>query len=340
MSSNQKSRLDRFVCCVCIVAASAASVSAQTPSEADSGASNSGSDERPEGAEAPPDSDVEPAPETGPEDDARDTDQDGIPDVVELATGTSPLRVDTDRDGVPDGIEDANQDGIVDEGESDPRRPGLFPGAAPHIPEPMNFDLVRGLGARRGELETNVLVQVRPRRGRFGVTTWAPEVEWAFWDNLAIELELPMTDREVDALKAAFQWTMPSRATRFTHGLQIIGEYLLDAEATEVTALYLAGGRIGHLAMFVMAGARVLLGGESRHEELLLNPSLYYDINEAFTVGVEGNIAWAVQNEWEGLALVQLHWQLARRFRIQIGAGPEWSDGQTGALVVTRLILE
>ncbi|MBX3246016.1 MAG: hypothetical protein KF901_02400 [Myxococcales bacterium] len=276
----------------------------------------------------------------GEDDETRDSDDDGIPDAIEIATGTSPLRADTDRDGVPDGVEDANQDGIVDAGESDPRRPGLFPGGAPHIPEPMNFDLVRGLGARRGEVEANVLVQVRPRRGRFGATTWAPEVEWAFWDGLAIEIELPMVDREVEALKAAFQWTAPSRAERFTHGVQAIVEYLLDADATELTALYLAGGRIGHFALFAMAGARVLVGGETRREELLLNPSVYYDINEAFTIGLEGNIAWAVQNHWEGLALAQLHWQIVRRFRLQIGAGAEWQEGQAGALVVSRLILE
>ena len=39
-------------------------------------------------------------------------------------------------------------------------------------------------------------------------------------------------------------------------------------------------------------------------------------------------------------ALAQLHWQIARRFRVQIGGGVEVEDGKVGAAVVTRWILE
>src|SRR5690606_32012696 len=47
-----------------------------------------------------------------------DTDQDGIPDEVELATGTDPTNPDTDGDGIPDGVEDANKNGVVNAGET------------------------------------------------------------------------------------------------------------------------------------------------------------------------------------------------------------------------------
>ncbi len=56
-----------------------------------------------------------------------DSDGDGIPDEIELATGTDPNNPDTDGDGIPDGIEDANKNGIVDRDangnllETDPR---------------------------------------------------------------------------------------------------------------------------------------------------------------------------------------------------------------------------
>jgi hypothetical protein len=50
-----------------------------------------------------------------------DTDNDGIPDQTEIATGTNPNSYDTDSDGIPDGIEDANQNGSVDYSETDPR---------------------------------------------------------------------------------------------------------------------------------------------------------------------------------------------------------------------------
>ncbi len=46
-----------------------------------------------------------------------------VPDGDLGATGTSPLLPDTDGDGVLDGAEDANQNGVVDPGESDPNDP-------------------------------------------------------------------------------------------------------------------------------------------------------------------------------------------------------------------------
>ncbi|SDE10911.1 Outer membrane protein OmpA [Myxococcus virescens] len=50
-----------------------------------------------------------------------DTDGDGLPDGIEVNTaGTDPLDDDSDDDGILDGNEDANHNGIVDEGETDP----------------------------------------------------------------------------------------------------------------------------------------------------------------------------------------------------------------------------
>ncbi|AKQ69102.1 internalin, putative [Myxococcus hansupus] len=50
-----------------------------------------------------------------------DSDFDGIPDHIEIATGTDPNNPDTDGDGIPDGVEDKNRNGRVDSGETDPR---------------------------------------------------------------------------------------------------------------------------------------------------------------------------------------------------------------------------
>ncbi|MER2564234.1 MAG: OmpA family protein [Myxococcaceae bacterium] len=50
-----------------------------------------------------------------------DTDADGLRDDVEVNGKTNPLLADTDGDGKSDGDEDANHDGVVDPGETDPR---------------------------------------------------------------------------------------------------------------------------------------------------------------------------------------------------------------------------
>jgi hypothetical protein len=59
------------------------------------------------------------------------------------------------------------------------------------IPEPLNFDLVRGLGARQGELEINSLADFPLNNTSNRGVEWAPEIEYALFNNFAIELEFP-----------------------------------------------------------------------------------------------------------------------------------------------------
>ncbi|OQW75225.1 MAG: hypothetical protein BVN35_08975 [Proteobacteria bacterium ST_bin11] len=49
-----------------------------------------------------------------------DFDGDGLSDAQELALGTSSLDLDSDDDGIADGVEDANRNGVVDVGETNP----------------------------------------------------------------------------------------------------------------------------------------------------------------------------------------------------------------------------
>lgn len=281
-----------------------------------------------------------PEAEPGALDPTRDSDRDGVTDVVEARAGTDPMRADSDGDGVPDGIEDRNQDGVVDPGESDPRVHGLFPGQYPHIPEPMVFDLVRGLGATKGELEANVLFVSRLRRGV--PLAWAPEVEFAFAEGHALELELPMVGEELHALKLAVQGTLPEGRRRFIHGWQVIGEYLLDDAEVEATLLYLAGARPwGKLSLFTMLGTRATVGGGPAHFEGLANPSVYYDVNERLTLGVETNVALGPSHGHpDVLVIPQAHVQLTRHLRLQIGGGVEWTAGRASGVLSARVVLE
>ena len=49
-----------------------------------------------------------------------DTDNDGLTDALEGGYCTDSNDADTDDDGILDGVEDANQNGLVDAGETDP----------------------------------------------------------------------------------------------------------------------------------------------------------------------------------------------------------------------------
>jgi outer membrane protein OmpA-like peptidoglycan-associated protein len=51
-----------------------------------------------------------------------DDDNDGLPDLAESLLGTKPNDKDTDDDGLLDGVEDANQNGVLDPGETDATR--------------------------------------------------------------------------------------------------------------------------------------------------------------------------------------------------------------------------
>jgi hypothetical protein len=83
-----------------------------------------------------------------------DSDGDGIPDVLERASGTDPNDGDTDDDGLGDGdtnTEDANADGVVDPGETDPRDAdsdddGIFDGTERGLTAPETADTDVGAG--------------------------------------------------------------------------------------------------------------------------------------------------------------------------------------------------
>jgi hypothetical protein len=268
-----------------------------------------------------------------------DSDGDGLSDSLERATGTDPFDRDTDSDGVSDGVEDRNRDGRVDPGESDPRRPGLFPGSVPHIPEPLVFDLVRGLGARRGELEVNNLTVIDPERGS---VLWAPEVEWAFADGYAVELELPFDDRQLESVKVALQGTMPSPWRSFIHGWQTFAEVGLDGGETDGVLVYIWGQRFAPRWSYLS-----MLGAETHWSRsgldgaaALANTSLFFDSDEATTWGIETNTVVDDGGDWQIRIFPQLHRQLSRRLRVQLsgGLGIERSDVQP--LIGLRLILE
>jgi hypothetical protein len=269
----------------------------------------------------------------------RDSDQDGLSDELERRTNTDPFDADSDDDGVPDGAEDRNRDGVVSHRESDPRRPGLFPGTAPHIPEPLVFDLVRGLGAARGELEVNTLAIVGLRDGH---VHWAPEVEWAFARGHALELELPVLDRELEAVKLALQGTLPSGLPRVVHGWQTFGEVSLDDGMPRGVLLYLLGHRFARRWSYLgmLGGAAPLARLGQRQGSVLLNASLFADPAEWVTLGLESNVSVDLDGGWRVALFPQGHFQVGKRVRFQVAPGVAFAPQGVEPLAAVRLILE
>jgi hypothetical protein len=67
------------------------------------------------------------------------------------------------------------------------------------------FGLVRGLGARQGELEINTLADFPLNNTSTRGVEWAPEVEYTLFNNFAVEMEFPFEDVDLEAYKMAVQ---------------------------------------------------------------------------------------------------------------------------------------
>lgn len=201
------------------------------------------------------------------------------------------------------------------------------------IPEPMTFDMVRPLGAKKGELEVNTLFMGRWRNGKF-TNNWAPEIEYAFRDGMAVEFELPMQNLKTEAIKAAFQATLPSRSDRFIHGFQFFNEYGLHNRHLGMTAIHIAGFRITENLSIVSLNG-VHNANLLRKPELaaITNHTLFYHVSDQVTLGLETNFFLRAK-ESTFLFLPQIRLELNPRYSLQIGAGFQREPENTFAPVV------
>lgn len=191
---------------------------------------------------------------------------------------------------------------------------------APSIPEPMVFDLVRPLGAKRGELEANVLAQ-RNLSGPERSVEWAPEIEYAVADGFAVELELPFENGRVVEYKLGVQGTFGTlNRGRGIHGVQYLGLYNREHGRWENSLLYVIGNRFSErLSMLGMVGIGDVTTSGPSHPVLLVNHTTFYDIGEHSLVGVEFNYRSGADRSL--LVMPQLHKQVADGIDLQFGLG-------------------
>lgn len=232
----------------------------------------------------------------------------------------------------------------------------------PRIPEPMVFDLVRPLGATRGEAEFNALGLVPLSRKTRRVDDvpdplglvrrspdtqgieWAPEIEFVLTDGIAFELELPMENARVEAYKAAGQVTFGTAfENRFIHGAQTILQYDLDPRIWTTTWLYLAGFRLDDTwSLFGMVGPRFELGRAAggTNAEMLSNVTLFADVTDRLVAGVETNFGQVVGGHAALLVMPQVHYEVGKYWMIQVGVGARFTHELTLPEVGFRIIHE
>ena len=199
---------------------------------------------------------------------------------------------------------------------------------APAIPEPMVFDMVRPLGARKGELEANSLVQWN-LSGPDRTVEWAPEVEYAVADGFAVEVELPFENARLTDLKLGLQGTLGTFADgRAVHGVQYLGLYNRDSTRLESTLLYLLGYRFNERwSMMAMAGIGDVTFGGPDHSKLIVNHSTFYDLSAATTLGMEVNLERG--GERRTLIMPQLHQDMGGSVSLQAGLGAVREEHET-----------
>ncbi len=216
------------------------------------------------------------------------------------------------------------------------------------IPEPMIFDLVRELGARKGELEINVLAEFPLNNASSRHIEWAPEIEYAIWDNFAVEFELPIEDDTLEALKAALQYTFgKSKSGNFIHGVQFMVEKIRSTDKWDLSLLYIPAYRFNATwSILAMLGLRQQLGSDSQNKTttLLLNATIFAEISKRVTLGLEFNNSdpgnFDEEEELELLAMPQVHLEFSEHWSLQTGIGCEFGASKVNVTGAIRMIAE
>lgn len=202
------------------------------------------------------------------------------------------------------------------------------------VPEPLVFDLVRGLGAEAGELETNVLVVAELESGDPAAPEVAPEIEFAYADGAAVELELPFEDGGLYSVKTAGQWTLGDAPdVGFVHGVQAIAERLVDVDAWDLALLYVPAVRFDERwSALAMIGLGAFTGDEVADEVgVLANANVFHDLTKRWTLGLEVDTETFSELGGSVLLMPQAQWESGDVWTVQFGVGALYVDGSVAA---------
>lgn len=213
------------------------------------------------------------------------------------------------------------------------------------IPEPLLFDLVRRVNSQRGELEVNTLLTQKSAE-ELSAVYLAPEIEYAFADGQALEVELPTVDGKIKTFKTALQFQLPNWWGDVT-GTQLMHEQANGVSERETTLLLLSGKRLSERwSIFSMIGNRFVAGAAPavrarRGRELpIVNVNVFYDYAEAFDLGFETNLRGLGASFEELVLMPQIHALMAKDFKLQAGFGAAYDGYRFAPVSAFRLIKE
>jgi hypothetical protein len=208
-------------------------------------------------------------------------------------------------------------------------------------PEPMIFDLVDPLGAKRGETEINTLLDFSPRTGQL---EWSPEIEYSFADDYAVEFELPIENTSVKEYKVSLQGTFGKLDRgRMIHGWQAIGRRKNEEKAYAAEVLYLNDYKFSNKwSMMNMLGVRHTGIAKSGDFVGLLNNSVFYSFKENFSIGVEVN-SEIDERKWRYRVTPQIQYNFGANGKgsiVHFGGGPSQLNDRerTEWLLTSRVI--
>jgi len=207
------------------------------------------------------------------------------------------------------------------------------------IPEPLVFDLVRPLGSPKGELEVNMFAN---HIGNAKDFSWSPELEYAFADGYALEVELPFENSRLNEYKLGLQGTIGTLLNdRMIHGWQVIGRKAQSKSVYSSDLLYLNGFKFSdQWSTMNMVGLRRTEFNHHGEWVKLINTSLFYQHSPQLTLGIEINHEINQRHEWRYRLTPQAHYSFSHNKAIQIGGGPSrlTEDRKAEWLLSTRLI--
>lgn len=187
-------------------------------------------------------------------------------------------------------------------------------------PEPMVYDLMRGLDARQGELEFNTLYLANG--------DYSPEIEYAVKDGWALELETPVKRNEVESLKWGTQYTLATSENSMI-GLQAMMEDYLHQSRSDLSLTLIVNLKLSDYWFFTGIGG-IRSAVESRrldHHVSVLNASLFYKIHDKLALGLEHDEnVYFVDKQMHLHTIPQVSYRINPNIKFQAGVGLDWQD--------------